>query len=190
MSGKSVLRKKYKKLREELSAQEVSERSLDISDTLIQSFDLNDKFVHTYLPIFDQIEINTWLTVDRLMSIANVVVARADFDTYDMEHVLLTNEVPVEQSEWGIPEPIGGELVPVNKIDVVLVPLLAFDKKGYRVGYGKGFYDKFLAQTKPDAIKIGLSFFEVEDELIDDVTEWDVPLDYCVTPQNLYKFKE
>jgi 5-formyltetrahydrofolate cyclo-ligase len=55
---------------------------------------------------------------------------------------------------------------------VVFVPLLAFDKKGNRVGYGKGFYDAFLSKCKPETIKIGLSFFEAE-ETIDDVFEND-----------------
>ena len=70
---------------------------------------------------------------------------------------------------------------------MVFVPLLAFDKKGHRVGYGKGFYDKFLSECKPDAIKIGLSFFEPE-ELITDVFESDVKLDYCVTPNSIHAF--
>ena len=60
-------------------------------------------------------------------------------------------------------------------------------KKGHRVGYGKGFYDKFLSECKPDAIKIGLSFFEPE-ELITDVFESDVKLDYCVTPNSIHAF--
>jgi 5-formyltetrahydrofolate cyclo-ligase len=77
--------------------------------------------------------------------------------------------------------------VPATKIDVVFVPLLAFDKKGHRVGYGKGFYDKFLSECKPETIKIGLSFFEPE-ELISDVFEDDVTLNYCVTPNGVYAF--
>ena len=67
------------------------------------------------------------------------------------------------------------------------MPLLAFDKKGHRVGYGKGFYDKFLSECKPETIKIGLSFFEAE-EMIADVFEADVKLDYCVTPEKIYEF--
>jgi 5-formyltetrahydrofolate cyclo-ligase len=72
-------------------------------------------------------------------------------------------------------------------IDVVFVPLLAYDKQGNRVGYGKGFYDKFLSLCKPEVVKIGLSFFEPED-LIDDVFENDVKLDYCVTSERVICF--
>ena len=86
-----------------------------------------------------------------------------------------------------IPEPINALEVPANKIEVVFVPLLAFDKKGHRVGYGKGFYDLFLSECSPDVIKIGLSFFNAEDS-IEDVYENDVRLDYCVTPNEVYEF--
>ena len=67
------------------------------------------------------------------------------------------------------------------------MPLLAFDKQGHRVGYGKGFYDVFLNKCKPETIKIGLSFYEAEDA-IDDVFENDVKLDYCITPKTIYTF--
>ena len=78
--------------------------------------------------------------------------------------------------------------IPSQKIEVVFVPLLALDLKGHRVGYGKGFYDKFLSECTADAIKIGLSFVEAE-EIISDVFANDIPLNYCVTPEKTYTFK-
>jgi 5-formyltetrahydrofolate cyclo-ligase len=70
---------------------------------------------------------------------------------------------------------------------VVFVPLLAFDKKGHRVGYGKGFYDRFLSDCKPETIKIGLSFFEAE-ESISAILPSDIRLDFCVTPTEIIVF--
>ncbi|RYF99725.1 MAG: 5-formyltetrahydrofolate cyclo-ligase, partial [Chitinophagaceae bacterium] len=93
----------------------------------------------------------------------------------------------IKKNEYNIPEPIDGIEVPDSKIDVVFVPLLAFDKKGHRVGYGKGFYDRFLAKCKPDVIIIGVSFFEAEEEILD-VNPTDFALQYCVTPTNIYRF--
>jgi 5-formyltetrahydrofolate cyclo-ligase len=72
-------------------------------------------------------------------------------------------------------------------MDVVFVPLLAFDENGQRVGYGKGFYDRFLNECKEDVITVGLSFFEAENELIE-ANATDVPLRYCVTPERVYEF--
>jgi 5-formyltetrahydrofolate cyclo-ligase len=87
----------------------------------------------------------------------------------------------------GIPEPVQGELIPDEQIDLVFVPLLAFDKKGNRVGYGKGFYDRFLAQCRPNTQKMGLSFFCPIDE-ISDVDPWDVKLDSCICPDKIWTF--
>ena len=102
-----------------------------------------------------------------------------------MKHYLLTDNTKLRTSNWGVPEPVDGiELMP-SKIDVVFVPLLVFDQKGNRVGYGKGFYDRFLGECKPEVIKVGLSLFGPEDK-IDDVTKNDVPLNYCVTPDSIY----
>ena len=77
--------------------------------------------------------------------------------------------------------------MPISKIEVVFIPLLTFDKTGQRVGYGKGFYDQFLAQCKPSTLKVGLSFFEPE-IYIEDLLPTDIPLDYCITPNQTYHF--
>jgi 5-formyltetrahydrofolate cyclo-ligase len=89
--------------------------------------------------------------------------------------------------EYGLLEPASGDIVDPASIDLVLVPLLILDTQGYRVGFGKGCYDKFLANCRPDCIKIGLSYFDPI-EIIDDRDEFDVPLDFGVTPDNVYVF--
>ena len=73
------------------------------------------------------------------------------------------------------------------RINMIFVPLLSFDKNGYRVGYGKGFYDRYLSQCRGDCLKIGFSYFEPLDA-IDDTNEFDVPLNLCVTPTTVYVF--
>ena len=117
----------------------------------------------------------------------DIVLSKSDFETRKMKHLLLTDTTKIKKNEFNIPEPVDGIEVPTSKIEVVLVPLLAFDKSGNRVGYGKGFYDTFLSECKLDVIKIGLSFFDAEDQ-IDDVFENDVKLDYCITPKQIYTF--
>ena len=72
-------------------------------------------------------------------------------------------------------------------LDVVFVPLLIFDLQGQRVGYGKGYYDRFLGQCKKEVIKIGLSFFEPV-ATIEDLNPYDIPLDYGVTPNGTFTF--
>jgi 5-formyltetrahydrofolate cyclo-ligase len=99
----------------------------------------------------------------------------------------LTDNTKIKKNSYNVPEPIDGLEVPDVKIDVVFVPLLAFDKQGNRVGYGKGFYDNFLNKCKPETIKIGLSFFSPE-EKIEDISANDMKLDFCVTPDEIFSF--
>ncbi|WP_337251765.1 5-formyltetrahydrofolate cyclo-ligase [Maribacter halichondriae] len=87
----------------------------------------------------------------------------------------------------GVPEPVDGIEIDPMKIDVVFVPLLAFDEKGNRVGYGKGFYDDFLSKCRPNVVKVGLSLFEAEKN-ITGIADHDILLNYCVTPQRIYSF--
>lgn len=78
---------------------------------------------------------------------------------------------------------------PTEKIDMVLVPLLAFDKMGNRVGYGKGFYDRFLAECKISCKRIGISFFDPI-EKIEEVDGNDISLTDCLTPSQLFNFTD
>jgi 5-formyltetrahydrofolate cyclo-ligase len=188
MSTKKELREKYKALRNSLSENELEEMSLAVANKVLALPIWKKDYFHIFLPISEQKEINTEYILHLLSGKdKEIIVSKSDFKTRDMAHFLLTDNTKIKKNEYNIPEPVNGLEVPSNKIDVVFVPLLAFDKTGNRVGYGKGFYDKFLSECKPDAIKIGLSFFESE-ELISDTFEGDVKLDYCVTPNDVYSF--
>ena len=185
---KKELRKKYKELRKNLSEDTIEELSLQIANQLIRLDIWQHSFYHLFLPIESQSEVNTEYILQVLAGKdKNVVISKSDFDTREMTHFLLTDNTTIKKNEYDIPEPIDGLEVPVSKIDVVFVPLLAFDAKGNRVGYGKGFYDKFLAECKPEVLKIGLSFFESEN-LISDVLNTDIQIDLCVTPTKVYNF--
>lgn len=109
--------------------------------------------------------------------------------TRNMQHFLWDDATIFIPNRWGIeePEPASSTLLDIQRIDAVLVPLLAFDRQGHRVGYGGGYYDRFLAECRPDALKIGVSFFDPIDT-ISDVDAWDVPLDFCVTPSTVYRW--
>ena len=111
----------------------------------------------------------------------------ADFKNETMKAILVDDTTTFETNNYGITEPQqGAELLP-TEIDIVFVPLLIYDKQGYRVGYGKGFYDKFLSQCKENVITIGFNYFEPV-EKINDTNEFDIPLNYCITPQKIYEF--
>lgn len=193
--NKAELRKKYKGKRQKLSLEEIEEKSLAIANNLLRLDTLPDgrqvwdkTYFHIFLPIVEQHEVDTEFILQILAGKdKEIVISKSDFETREMSHFLLTDNTKIVKNEYNIPEPVNGLPVPTEMIEVVFVPLLAYDKKGNRVGYGKGFYDKFLSQCKPSVIKIGLSFFEPE-EKIDDVSENDVKLDFCMTPDNIISF--
>jgi 5-formyltetrahydrofolate cyclo-ligase len=185
---KKELRAKYKGLRNQLSENEVEEMSLGIANKVLTLPIWEKTYYHIFLPITEHKEVNTEFILHLLSGKdKEIIVSKSDFETKNMTHFLLTDNTKIKKNQYNIPEPIDGLEVPTSKIDVVFVPLLAFDKTGHRVGYGKGFYDKFLTECKPETIKIGLSFFEAE-EKIEDVFESDIKLDFCVTPKNIYNF--
>ncbi len=190
--NKKELRQKYKTLRQQLSENEIEEKSLQIANQLIRLDIWEHNFYHIFLPIEIHKEVNTEYILQVLAGKdKNIVISKSDFETREMTHFLLTDSTKISKNEYGIPEPIETEIngIEINskKIDVVFVPLLAFDEKGHRVGYGKGFYDKFLSECKPEVLKIGLSFFESE-TIISDVLATDIQLDLCVTPSKIHNF--
>ena len=187
-NSKKILRKKYKTLRKSLSDVSIEEMSLAIANTVLQLPIWDKTYFHVFLPITEQKEVDTELILHLLSGKdKEILISKSNFETKEMTHFLLTDNTRIAKNEYNIPEPVDGIEVPSKKIEVVFVPLLAYDKKGNRVGYGKGFYDKFLLDCKPDVIKIGLSFFEPE-ELISDIFEGDVQLNYCVTPNGIHSF--
>ncbi|MDD5152188.1 MAG: 5-formyltetrahydrofolate cyclo-ligase [Flavobacterium sp.] len=185
---KKELRQKYKSKRQELSEAEIDHLSLAIANNVLTLPVWDKTYFHIFLPISEQKEVNTEFILHLLSGKdKEIIISKSDFGIRNMTHFLLTDNTKFKKNEYNIPEPVDGVEVPTSKINVVFVPLLAFDKTGHRAGYGKGFYDKFLKECKPETIKIGLSFFEPEEQ-IKDILENDVKLDYCVTPNAVYEF--
>ena len=185
---KHEFRKKYKDLRSKLSSEEISINSIAIANKILKLTIWNAEFYHVFLSIAQLKEVDT----EPVLSILSgkdkyIVLSKTEFKTTSMKHFLLTDNTKIKTNSWNIPEPVDGIEIKPKQIEVVFVPLLAFDKHGNRVGYGKGFYDNFLRVCKPEALKIGLSLFEAE-ESISEITNNDVKLDLCVTPSRTYKF--
>ena len=177
----------FKEKRIHLSSDSVETESKKMMNKLLENFRLQDKVVHIFLPIQKFNEPNTLPFIEKLENIGTkVLVSKSDFNALAMEHYKFDKH-QIEVNPYGIPEPVSGIRVEDDKIDAVIVPLLIFDRLGYRVGYGKGFYDRFLSKCRPDVMKIGVSLFEPIDT-IEDVDEHDIKLDYCVTPNELFTF--
>lgn len=163
-----------------------------ISKRFFSNFDLTrTNFLHCFLPIEKFNEIDTRFIFRRIwrdFPSIETLAPRVDFQTNEIENLKFAPEIELVRNAWAIDEPTGGETVETKKIDVVLVPLLAFDARGFRVGYGRGFYDRFLKNCRADCLKIGLSYFAPVEE-ISDAENFDVKLNFCVTPHEVIQTK-
>lgn len=186
--NKTALRQHYIALRKSLTADDVQSLSIQVTNKIPSSLFNGAKYIHLFYPIAEKAEYNSMLLASRLRKQfpeANLVLSRSNLTTCTLDHVIWTPDTVLIKNKWNITEPATGEAVSPEIIDVVLIPLLAFDKQGNRLGYGKGFYDRFLSQC-PQAKKVGVSFFEPEDIIPAD--KFDIPLDECYTPYNSWIF--
>ena len=184
---KAELRKVYKRKRENLSLDSIQDKSLKISNNILQMKIWSFLYYHLFISISENKEIDTSYILTLLQGKDKNIIIPKTVSNNTLENYLLTDTTVFKKNTWNIPEPTDGILINEKQIDVVFIPLLAYDVKGNRVGYGKGFYDNFLKKCKPTVLKIGLSFFEPE-QVITDISSSDIPLDYCVTPNKVYKF--
>jgi 5-formyltetrahydrofolate cyclo-ligase len=148
------------------------------------------KCIHIYLPIIAQNEYNTYPIIEFIQENypqIRIAIPKANFNNGQMEAVFFNADTQLATNNLGIAEPIDGAAIDPVVIDIIICPLIAFDLKGNRVGYGKGFYDRFLGQCKSDVIKLGLSYFEPINNLTD-CNESDLPLSSCITPTQHYFF--
>ena len=189
--NKAFIRKTFREKREHLSSRDET-RLQDLLLIRFQQLPLPFiQTVHSYLPANGKKEPDPE-PILRWLSFRNpgmgIMVPRVNEDMQTLSHCWLKEDSILELNAWGIPEPVGSAEGNTDEIDLVIVPLLAFDLAGHRVGYGKGFYDRFLASCRPETVKLGLSFFDPV-ERIEDTNTFDIRLDYCVTPERTYAFE-
>ncbi|RZK50625.1 MAG: 5-formyltetrahydrofolate cyclo-ligase [Pedobacter sp.] len=184
---KSILRKAALAQRLALTDTEYQQ----LNESLLESFKTLSfegyKAILVFLPIKSKKEPDTFLLINWLKQKypeLKILVPAADFNTHLMTTHYYTSPDELILNAYGIPEPSTNSAANIEP-DLVLIPLLAFDKQGYRVGYGKGFYDRYLAGKK--SFKLGISFFPAQTE-IKDVHLNDIKLDACLTPTGILYF--
>ena len=183
---KSALRKSFLKKRCALSSQEHADMSFAIANNCLKLPIWHLDYYHIYLPIKAKAEIDTTLILTLLQGKDKQVILPR-IKGSELEHILLTDITKLKTNILGITEPEKGIKISPEQIDVIFLPLLAWDKTGNRLGYGKGFYDNFLSQCRKNTIKVGLSFFDPVEKIID-IRSKDIQMDFCVNPEGIKKF--
>ncbi len=190
MLTKSQLRKKYIEKRQALSPEKLELISESICHLLFFNFQLENKKISLFLPIERAKEINTYKIWEKALSFdAKVAIPKVDYKTNQLKHIFFNSVDQLEVSSYGIPEPKHGTVVSAEHFDYVVVPLLAIDERGNRLGYGKGFYDRFLSKCSPRCKFIGISHFDEMEKSIPEITSADIPLHYCITPTKIHRFE-
>ncbi|PYS87080.1 MAG: 5-formyltetrahydrofolate cyclo-ligase [Acidobacteria bacterium] len=187
---KSELREIYLNKRKAISAAEHFEISHQIALAFFEKIDLqNVRSLNCFISLKRKGEVETkdifarlWQDHPRIKTFAPRINVRSG----KLESIAIDDQTNLVENKWRIPEPEGASTDPAS-LDLVIVPLLCFDESGYRVGYGKGFYDQFLAGCRQDCQKVGLSFFPPIEQ-IDDTSEFDIRLDSCITPSDSFCF--
>jgi len=189
MRTKNELRQDYRQLRKQLSGDEVNDLSRKITKQLGIWLDGQEGLTHFHLffPITKFNEVNTFYIKQLLeQQDKTLFTSQVNRDENRLDTLQLPPDATFFLDEWGIPVPQESVRITSTKIQVVFVPLLAYDKSGHRLGFGKGFYDRFLASLEQPVLKLGLSFFAPEERI--PVEPHDIPLDYCITPGQIWSF--
>ena len=187
INTKSHLRKQYKKFRSKFSKKEIDLLSEDIAKKLLENFELSNKRIHVFISIEHLLEVNTQLLIAKLLRINSEIGTSLYIEnTIETSHVKINKSTKFFLGDMKIPNPISSDILDIKTFDYIIIPLLAYDQNGVRLGYGKGIYDQILMNCKKNCIKIGISLFKPEK--IIPTESHDIPLDFCQTPQVLYSF--
>lgn len=180
---KAELRKLYKQKRKELSEKDIEIFQKSIYAQVFK-YDFSEiHTIHIFLPITKQKEINTYPIIDFLrQQEKQIVISKSNFTNHTLQHFIFEEQTELVINEYGIPEPVNAKKIHPQKIDLVFIPLLISDQNNYRIGYGKGFYDRFLVTCPISVKKIGLNFFPPIFK-IEDCNKFDVPLDAVIYPK-------
>ncbi len=182
------------------SLYKIKRKNISIKDKLIwddllliqfQKIDLhNIQTVAVYWPMEDMNEPNTHLFsryLQHMIPSLQLAYPVSNFKTVEMKVLLVDEHTDFCTNDFGIAEPGNGIEINAEDIDLMIIPMLICDRSGNRIGFGKGFYDRFLKNCSDNVIKIAFSYFEPVDK-IDDISPFDVPLNYCITPHHIYEF--
>ncbi len=188
--NKAEARAHFLNMRKSLSEKQVEEANMAIL-AQFETLDFSGiKYLHLFLPIAVKNEVNTQLLANWLrenLPAIRLVLSKSDTEQHTLRHFVWDENTILHTNQWGITEPNGGLEVEEKELDMILIPLLAYDLQGNRVGYGKGFYDRFLAKCNANVQKVGLSYFEPLD-LIEDTDSFDVMLNACINPEKIWRF--
>lgn len=180
---KQEIRKKHLALRASLKNRHEADKKI-VSRFILQEAYQNAKTVMLYLSY--KSEPDTWHLAQKVLADGKRLCAPVIKAGGEMDCFIIRDLHNLSLSAMGIYEPFPTEPVQPDEIDVIVVPGCAFSENGFRIGYGGGYYDRYLPKTH--AVTYGFFYECLKAEFIPEAT--DVPLHYIITEQNLYEKKK
>lgn len=168
---------------------EYQARSAAITGYFFSAFDLSFiKIVHTFIPVTEKREPDIWPLIERIRrEFPQIRLSVPRVEGNILQNFFFEGIHQLRTGAFGIQEPTQGIATETNKIDIVLVPTLTGDRYGNRLGYGKGFYDRFLIDCRDNCLKIGVSLLDPDAEELP-VEEHDIRLNHLITPKGVMDF--
>ena len=182
---KNQLKESVLEKRNSLTNEKILENSNKIEEILFSLNQFKKSRTIMFFVSFNS-EVNTNDMIKKILGNKNVVIPKVT--QHEIEPSLIIDFDNLISGKFGIPEPIELMKIAYKNIDLVLVPGIVFDKEGNRIGYGFGYYDKFLRKV-PKAVKIGLAFdFQIVDKIPNE--KHDVPVDFIVTEKRVVECRK
>lgn len=190
--NKNIMRNKFMNKRENLSKEEVEFKSKKIVNKFLETdFYNNSKKIFVYVSYKNEIETHN-LIKKMLKDNKTVYVPVPDPKTKEMEAVLIDKFNDLTEGAYGILEPVNPKSkIDPSFLDLIIVPGLVFSLKGFRIGYGGGFYDRFLARAQTNELTPIKISFVYKEFLIDEipVDQYDLPVDFLITEAEIINCK-
>ncbi len=179
---KNELRKTGLEKRNKMSQNEVKELSNQIIKQIKNKFDLN--LYHTlafYMPLGNEVDLRPLM--DELITLNKIIVVPKVFDRFTMDFYQIQTTLDVHTGKFKVLEPNSNKKIPKNEIDIIFIPGIHFSYQNNRLGYGAGYYDRYLKDY--DHVKIGVCFSFQHIPLIP-ADSYDIPMDWIITENPLH----
>ncbi len=172
--------------RRALKQKEVLEKSLAIEKHFFLLKEVSEAKIFGVYADFDN-EPSTRGIIKKLLSLGKkVCVPETDFENNTLSFCQISSLSELRETEHGIPEPEGQNPVAASEIGVFVVPGVAFDAKGHRLGFGAGFYDRFFSSTQVKGLRVASAF---DFQLVENVPKepHDARMHFIVTEKRIVK---
>ncbi|MFO7799000.1 5-formyltetrahydrofolate cyclo-ligase [Rhodohalobacter sp.] len=183
---KKSLRKFYQQRRMQIPKPQLVSLNTAIFDKAVSLKEFKEAdAIHIYASMSERNEVDTFSIMEYALRNKKRVIVPIMMEAGKLKHCEIDSTSSLKKNSWGVPEPVDQKLLDQINPDVIFVPMLAGDLQKNRLGYGKGYYDRFLAST--NSVKAGLLFEkQLSDEPIP-VDSYDVPLDMLITEKRILK---